>query len=152
MSDDIAAIVEQQRALAEHQYQAYMADPEFRGADGAHEVNLITLVLYAFLESNGYLESFDFDEYVSLSHFVGVVRDVIERQLVEGVNRENGVLALAVAFGAIREADWYELAAMVRTVLIDRLERHIQFAGTDERLIPRIDTVEVDPNQPYPGG
>lgn len=41
MEDDIEEIIEQQRQLADHRYQAFMTNPDFRDADGQHEERLI---------------------------------------------------------------------------------------------------------------
>ena len=87
-----------------------------------------------------------------MSSFTEELRQFIARQLVEGVNRENGGLALGLAFNAIRDADWEELVAMVRTVLTEWVKRKLEFAGTDERMIPGIETMELHPDEPFIDG
>lgn len=77
--------------------------------------------------------------------------EFVERQLIEGVNRENGGLALGLAFNAIRDVGWMEMAAMARAVLAERVKRQLEFAGTEERLIPRLETIELDPDDSYSG-
>lgn len=65
------------------------------------------------------------------------------------MHRENVGLALGLAFNAFGDADWEELAAMVRTMLVERVKCQLEFAGTEERRIPRLETTELDSDVPY---
>lgn len=57
---------------------------------------------------------------------------------------------LGLAFNAIRDAVWEE-AVIVRTVLAERVKRQLEFAGTDERMIPGLETMKLTPDEPYAG-
>jgi hypothetical protein len=41
---------------------------------------------------------------------------------------------------------------MLRVVLTERVKRHLQFAGTEERLVPKLKTLELNRNEPYTCG
>lgn len=102
------------RTLAKHLYQALTTISDFRAADQEDEAGSITVMLYAHLRTNDYLKSFTEYGYWSVSSLTEELREFVERQLVEGVNRENGGLVLKLALNAIRDAKWEELAASNR--------------------------------------
>lgn len=53
-----------------------MTNPDFRDTDGQHDVSFITVVLYAHLQNNGYLESFTDADYWSITTFDEELRNL----------------------------------------------------------------------------